>query len=53
MADRGFTIKEERMHLPADEVKKGRQIASLRIHVEHAIGRVKQFGILKDLFLPL
>ena len=66
MADRGFTIKDQlssigvklnippfmegRTHLPANEVKKGRQIASLRIHVERAIGRVKQFGILKGTF---
>ena len=54
MADRGFMIKdqlkeinvelnippflERRQQLPADEVKRGRQIASLRIHVERAIG---------------
>ena len=66
MADRGFTIKgllkeinvelnippflEGRQQLPADEVKHGRQIASLRIHVERAIGRVKQFTILQGNF---
>ena len=66
MADRGFTIKgllkeinvelnippflEGRQQLPADKVKRGRQIASLRIHVERAIGRVKQFAILQGNF---
>ena len=63
MADRGFTIRdmlsklnidlnlppfmEGRKQLPADEVQKGRQIASLRIHVERAIGRMKTYGILQ------
>ena len=62
MADRGFTIKdmlkqlkielnlppfmEGRKQLPAEEVQEGRNIASLRIHVERAIGRLKNFGIL-------
>ena len=63
MADRGFTIKgvlkelnielnlppfmDGRKQLPAQEVLEGRQIASLRIHVERAIGRMKNFTILK------
>ena len=63
MADRGFTIRdmlsalnielnippfmEGRQQLPAEEVQKGRKIASLRIHVERAIGRMKNFTILK------
>ena len=63
MADRGFTIKdmleaigvelnippfmEGRQQLPAEEVQKGRRIASVRIHVERAIGRIKIFNILK------
>ena len=54
MADRGFTVKdllkeinvelnippilEGRQPLPAEEVKRGRQIASLHIHIERAIG---------------
>ena len=62
MADRGFTIKdmlkqlkielnlppfmEGRKQLPVEEVQEGRNIASLRIHVERAIGRLKNFGIL-------
>ncbi len=62
MADRGFTVKdmlkqlkiklnlppfmEGRKQLPAEEVQEGRNIASLRIHVERAIGRLKNFGIL-------
>lgn len=66
MADRGFTIKDQlkeinvelnippfldgRQQLPADEVECGRQIASLRIHVERAIGRIKQFAILQGNF---
>lgn len=68
MADRGFTIRdilnnvgvelnippflENRGQLPASEVKAGRQIASLRIHVERAIGRIKNYRILKGT-LPL
>lgn len=64
MADRGFTIKdmlkelnidlnippflEGRHQLPAAEVEQGRKIASLRIHVERAIGRLKTFSILKQ-----
>lgn len=63
MADRGFTIKallsemkvdlnmppflEGRQQLSSDEVERGRKIASLRIHVERCIGRIKNFGILK------
>ena len=66
MADRGFTIKDQidsigvelnippflegRKQLPADEVLRGRFIASLRIHVERAIGRIKQFAILQGTF---
>lgn len=57
IADRGFTIRdtlrdlgvdlnippflENRGQLPATKVKAGRQIASLRIHVERAIGRIE------------
>ena len=68
MADRGFTIKdmlrevgaelnmppfmEGRAQLPAEEVQQGRNIASLRIHVERAIGRIENFGILTGT-LPL
>ena len=60
MADRGFTIKdllqelniqlnippflEGQQQLPSPEIE-GRKIASLRIHVERAIGRIKTFGI--------
>ena len=66
MADRGFTIKDQlseigvhlnippflkgREQLPSEEVKEGRQIASVRIHVERAIGRIKNFSILKGTF---
>ena len=64
MADRGFTIKdvlkelnitlnlppfmEGRSQLPAEKVAEGRKIASLRIHVERAIGRIKHFSILTE-----
>ena len=64
MADRGFTVKdmlkeigvelnippfmEGRKQLPAIEVQEGRHIASVRIHVERAIGRMKSFSILKQ-----
>ena len=63
MADRGFTIRDQlkevgaelnippfmegRSQLPATEVLEGRKIASLRIHVERAISRIKNFTILK------
>lgn len=66
MADRGFTIKDQleaigvelnippfldgRMQLSSEDVSKGRSIASLRIHVERAIGRLKTFRILKGTF---
>ena len=68
MTDRGFTIKDQlsplgislnsppfievRKQLPASEVQRGRKIASLRIHVERAIGRIKKYAILKGT-LPL
>ena len=57
LADRGFMIEDQlgelgvklniplflegRTQLPLSDVKKGSSIASLRIHVEHAIGRIK------------
>ena len=63
MADRGFTIKnllsplgiklnippfmEGRAKLPLAEVAVGHKIASLHIHVERVIGRIKNFAILK------
>ena len=63
MADRGFTIKDQldklnislnippflkgRKQSTAEEVKEGHQIASLHIHVEHTIGCVKNFSILR------
>ena len=63
MADRGFTIKgilndigvklnippfmDGRKQLPAEEISEGRKIASVRIHVERAIGRLNSFSILK------
>ena len=66
MADRGFTIKDQlkevgvllnippflegRVQLPPEVVMKGRRISSLRIHVERALGRIKQFNILKDTY---
>lgn len=64
MADRGFTIKdmlkelnielnlppfmEGKQQLTAEKVQEGRTIASLRIHVERAIGRIKTFRILQE-----
>ena len=66
MADRGFTIKdmlkdigielnippfmEGCAQLPVKEVQEGRRIASVRIHVERAIGRMKNFAILQGTF---
>ena len=62
MADRGFTIDEllaplgvslntpptlgRRSQMDADQVVETQQIASLRIHIERAIRRVKEFDIL-------
>ena len=63
MADKGFTIREMlkeinvELNIPAflnekqfttNDIEKGRKIASLRIHVERAIGRMKSFHILKE-----
>ena len=61
MTDRGFTIQDQlqsidvalnippfldgKQQLSANEVQQGRSIASLRIHVERAIGRLKNFTI--------
>ena len=66
MADRGFTVRdmlsekgvslnippfmENRQQLPAEEVQRGRKIASLRIHVERAIGRIKHYRIIGTTF---
>ena len=63
MADHDFTIKEMlkdigielnippfmegHEKLPAKEVEQGRHIASVSIHVERAIGKIKTFSILK------
>lgn len=64
MADKGFTIKDQLKEigvdlnippfldggnqLSPDDVLKGRNIASLRIHVERAIRRIKSYSILKE-----
>ena len=40
-------FKEGRGKLPASEVLEGRKIASLRIHIERVIGRIKNYTILK------
>ena len=37
---------EGRQQLPSDEIEAGRKIASLRIHIERAIGRIKTYRIL-------
>ena len=63
MADRGFTIQDQldlidvnlnippflegRGKLPAKEVLEGRKIASVRVHVERPINRIKCFNVLK------
>ena len=64
MVDRSFTIKdslkklniylnlppfmEGRQQLSAEQVSDGRKIASLRIQVERAIGRIKSYAILRE-----
>ena len=64
MADRGFISKEllnnigvelyippfmeGRQQLPPQEIQTGIKIASLRIHIERAIGRMKLYSILKS-----
>ena len=64
MADRGFHIKEDllcyycslnvppgarvKSQMTAAECKKTKAVANLRIHVEHAINRIKEFKILKN-----
>ena len=64
VADRGFTVKEMLkelnielnispflqglQQLPSEEVEMRSKIASLRIHVERAIGHIKTFSILKE-----
>ena len=37
---------ECRQQLPSEDIEAGRKIASLRIHVERAIGRIKTYRIL-------
>ena len=73
MADRGFKIREELllrnaslcippstkagMQMVAGDVRETSRIANVRIYVEQAIGRLKQFHILKNIlpinYLPL
>ena len=64
MADRGFTIDEELKQLKVDlnipaflggrsqltkaEAKESQTIASVRIHVEQAISRIKKFRIIQN-----
>lgn len=64
MADRGFTIHDQlnevgielnippfldgQNQLASNKVQEGHTIASLRIHVERAIGRIKNYTILKS-----
>jgi len=68
MADRGFQIQEDLLHyycklnvppgarvksqMTAEECKKTKEIANLRIHVERAMNRIKEFKILKNI-LPI
>jgi hypothetical protein len=63
MADRGFTVRDllaskgvsqnippfmqGRKQMSVEDVQRGRHIASLRIHVERVIGRIKTYAILK------
>ena len=69
MADRGFTIEKEleplkvtlnipsflagRNQLEKSEVKESQTIASVRIHVERAIARIKKFKVLNHIPMTL
>ena len=73
MADRGFQIQEDLLHyycklsvppgarvksqMRTEECRKTKEVANLRIHVERAINRIKEFKILKTIcpinMLPL
>ena len=68
MADKGFDVSYDLLihgcrlnmppfvkggHMSKSNVVRTRKIASLRIHVEHAIGRVKQYHILTPSVSPL
>ena len=64
MADRGFTVHDQlhdigvelnippfldgQKQLPPSKVQEGRTIASVRIHVERAIGQIKTLKILRS-----
>lgn len=66
MADRGFTVRDllakkgvdlnippfmdGRQQLSVEDIQRGRQITSLRIHVERTIGHIKNYAILKGTF---
>lgn len=44
-----LNLLEDRKQFAAREVEEGRSIATLRIHVERAIGRMKQYKILSGI----
>ena len=64
MADRGFQIKEDLLHyycslsippgarvksqMTTAECSKTKEVANLRIHVERAINRLKEYKVLKN-----
>ena len=58
MADKGFTIQDllpflgGSSQMPAEDVVKTQEIASLRIHIERAINKIKNFHIW-DKVIPL
>ena len=68
LADRGFTVAEEvatqgaalklpkftkgKTQMPQQDIEHSQQIASLRIHVERVIGRMRKFSILQSV-IPL
>ena len=68
-ADRGYQIKEEllldfcslevkpgarmKSRMTSAEVKKTKDVANLRIHVESAINRIRSFRILKILYCSI
>lgn len=66
MADKGFTVQDvlllkvslnippflgSSIHMPGDDVNKTQWIASLQIHAEHVINKIKNFHVWDGIIL--